>query len=363
MGIYIYILVSIIIGHILIKKFKPESFELPYIIFISLQLIIISSLRNISVGQDTSVYVERFNIISNYTWKDIFSLREIVDFEIGYITLNKALSLFIFNDQVFLSIISLILISSISIYIYQRSDLIWMSLFLFVTLGFFGESMNLFRQMIAISILLPSIRCIEKREIFKFTLFVLVASLFHLTAISFFIIYPLSMLKINKNYLIGLLVFAVSLFMFSDKIIYWGMHLLGYQEYSVNLGEGSGVGMIFMLSFFLFLALIYRKPTVICSKGNQLNYTSDSISFDIYINILVVAIMINILAINFALAGRVMLYFTIHNIILLPKVISSIDNRRNRIFVSLIILSGVSYYYIFKLLVDDGSGVVPYLFM
>ena len=357
MGIYISILVFIIVLQIILKKTKLANIRALFVGIVSLVLILFSALRSVDVGQDTSVYVERFKIISESSWKQLVDLKDVVDFEIGYIIFNKVISIISANEHIFLLIVSSIIIVSTSLYVYRKSDIVWLSLFLFVALGFFGETMNIMRQMIAIAILLPSIKFIEERNIFKFTILVAIASLFHLTAFSFLIIYPMSLIKINKKYYIGIVVSIALLYVYADAIIFWSMKLLGYQDYLVNIGEGSGLGMISMLIFFLVLGLYYRQNL----SNSELSDTNIK-SYDVYINILVVAIFINTIAIHFALAGRVMVYFTFHNIILLPKIIKTIDNKWQKVIVSGVIILGITYYFVFKLLVDDGSGVVPYLF-
>lgn len=73
--------------------------------------------------------------------------------------------------------------------------------------------------------------------------------------------------------------------------------------------------------------------------------------------------MLNVLALDFAMIGRAMLYFTIINIVLIPNLISAMQYRNNRLIVTSAIVISFLWFYYFVLMQTDAGGIVPYIFM
>lgn len=352
MFIYILNLLAVCFWAVLITSLKIKNKAMVFLVIISIQIFLLSALRHINVGADTGVYVRRFSIIADTYWGSIFDLSEVVDFEIGFIILNKLIGTVYDNERFFLVIISAIIIFSISKYIYKNSKIAWLSFFLFIALGFWGSSINVLRQFIAIAILLPTIKHVENRNLFKFVFHVIIASFFHISALAFFVIYPLSKIKITRLYITLIIIVGIITNFFAPNLLNYVIDFFGYQQHADRIGEGSGTGMLVMLIMITIAALIYRKSAI--RKGE---------SYDIYIHILLVGLLLNILALNFDLAGRAMIYFTIHNIILIPNILYSINKKIDRFVGIYIVLVGTLYFYFFRLLPSDVSSVVPYMFM
>ncbi|WP_381426383.1 EpsG family protein [Sporosarcina thermotolerans] len=344
-------LVMIFLWALFITTTIKKNKDLIFIILISTQLILLSLLRDLNVGADTAVYVNRFHIIAQTAWERIFQLSDIVDFEIGFIILNKLIGIVWENESFFLAVTSSIIILSISKYIYKNSKIVWLSFVIFIAFGFWGMSLNTLRQFIAIALILPSIKYIKSRDLIKFVIHILIASFFHISALSFLIIYPLFKMKINKFYITLVICIGVAVNLFSTKIIYFLMGIFGYHLYVGRVGNGSGTGMLLMLSLIAIAALLYRRSAI--RNGED---------YDLYIHILIVSILLNILALDFNLAGRAMIYFTIHCIILIPNIIYTIKPKMDRSVGIYIVLLGAMFYYLIILTTDVGS-VVPYQIM
>ena len=74
-----------------------------------------------------------------------------------------------------------------SILIYKYSNSVWMSVFLFYSLGYFGASMNTIRQCIAMTIIFLAYHFILENKIKLFLISVILATTFHKTAIVFLV--------------------------------------------------------------------------------------------------------------------------------------------------------------------------------
>lgn len=351
MTVYILNIFSVFVWSGILALSKTKKRELILVLILSFQLVLLSTFRSNTVGSDTINYINRFFIISATDWKYIYDLRDVVDFEEGFIIFNKIIGTLSSNRTVFLAINSAIIVFSVADFIYKKSPNIFLSFLVFIGLGFWGDSMNILRQMLALAILLRSLKYIEEKQLFRFVFLVIVASTFHISALSFIIVYPLSLLKINRVYLITMITLGVSVYLLADKIIIYLLNFFGYQQHFSSIGTSSGGGMIVMLIMFAIAALYVRKVAI--QKHDD---------FDLYIHLIFIGILLNILAIDFALAGRSMIYFTIHNIILIPKILDSISKDFDRYIGTFIIILGILYFYLFILLKVDGSGVVPYIF-
>lgn len=111
--------------------------------------------------------------------------------------MNKIIGLIFENPQAILIITSLIILTGYALFIYKNSKMVWLSVFLFFTLGYFGAIMNTIRHQIAIVILLFSYNYIRENKFIKFIGIVLIAPLFHNTAIIFLVAYPISKCKFS----------------------------------------------------------------------------------------------------------------------------------------------------------------------
>lgn len=352
MVVYIINLLSVFFWHILTQMTRLKDREKIFIGIITLQLFILSAFRDFSVGADTYNYINRFTIIANTSWNNIPNLPEVLDFELGFIILNKLFSLLTTSPRIYLLSINLIILLGVAKFIYNNSKIYWLSYFLFIGMGFWGDSLNILRQFLAVVILLNSIEDIKNNRLVTFIVRVLIASSFHNSALFFIIIYPISKMRINKKYYFSFVVSTIFVYLFSGRILNFLLLNFSYGNLSRSLGMGSGSGMLILLIGILFLTLLFKKDFLSKIKNPQ-----------VYIHILTVAILLNILALEFGIIGRMMIYFTSFNIILVPNVIFSIYSEEYTFFSKYFFIIVVSYYYIFRVLVIDASNVVPYIFL
>ena len=134
-----------------------------------------------------------------YATQGANSLKELMDFrfEIGYVLLVKAISLLTNNPNYMFVIISFITLFGICVFVYKYSSIKWMSILLFISLGFYYTSFNMIRQFIAIAIVMLSYKYLIEKNFLKFFMIVLCASLFHMSALIFIPFYFISRCNFN----------------------------------------------------------------------------------------------------------------------------------------------------------------------
>lgn len=108
----------------------------PYLWLAFMILFFISAFRSIDIGNDTVTYVmmfERFGSSSN-----IFELDTSI--EIGYTMLNKILYLISTNPLILFIITSAFILGAFMNFIYKNSNIVWLSIFLFINLRIYWKS-------------------------------------------------------------------------------------------------------------------------------------------------------------------------------------------------------------------------------
>jgi len=343
MEIYFIMLLLVFIFSFIENKSLQK--KLMFIIFF-----VVSSLRYIYLGADTKNYINYFKYFSTKSFKDLLSDK--LQIERGFAILNKIIGLINNNERYFIVITSIIVLILATKFIYNNSRIPWFSFYLFLSLGYYISSLNILRQMIAILILVNSLDYIRNRDIKKFLLFYVIAVSIHTTAAIFILLYFVYPLKINLKYLGLSLVTCVFLYLFSNKILGFLFSLSAKYDsrYSDNLRAGNGKGMLLMLAGVLFGGYFLEKVKIKKDK----NY--------IFYHMLNISVILQIVSLKFSLFVRVVRYFSIGMIIFIPNIVYKIKGQKMRLLVILITCI-VTCYYLYMILNNDLSNVVPYKFL
>ena len=193
--------------------------------------------------------------------------------------------------------------------IYEDSDSIPLSIILLVFMGYYFCFMNGVRQMLATSILLFSIKYIKQRNIKKFFICILGASLIHLSALIFIPVYFLYTIKWNNKTMIFSIICSYALSSIFSKIMMWIISFTKYNWYldSIYKAERGGIVMILInLAIFIF-SILFNSD-----KKNE-----------IYIKLQCLSVISMSLIGKVPVANRIQWIFGLSSIILLPNVIKS----------------------------------------
>jgi putative Mn2+ efflux pump MntP len=225
---------------------------------------------------------------------------------------------------------------------------------------------------IAVSICIISIRYLEKNNNNKmFIMMILVASTIHSSALVFILLLALSKIKLTDKVVIFYSILCIALF-FLSNIAFMVIGMMSpyyFNKYIQNVGSGSGKGMLLLLS------LIY----IMCyftNKNHNDNLTLDKITVDrhentydyneIWLKMLMIAIAFNILALRLEIAARIMWYFKIGLIYLIPNTVSNVQinvKLRNTIMVfGIITFIAIPVVYYTNSIRIDNFGINPYKF-
>ena len=233
-----------------------------------LPMFLLFVLRFKRVGGDTIGYIEFFEkSVRDYSLFDLITTN-LFEVEKGYKAYVKLLSYITDSYTVYFLITGIITFGTLYRFSLKYTKNPFVFFFLFISLGTYSFFITGLRQSLAITICLWAVDFIKDRKPIKFILAVILASLFHKSAVIFFVAYPLSSIKRYDWILFIYLVLTVVLiigFSFFQNVF---NELLGY-TYNI---EETGNGGIFML-LVLVLTAYSLYVTYDQKDGNKISKT------------------------------------------------------------------------------------------
>ena len=329
------------------NKIKIKSVAL---LFMMVILGTISAIRDISVGTDLTRYIPRYIIISQTSWKNLIFLPSSWSFETGFIYFCKLISFISPDDpKIFIILTSIIVSVGYYFFIKDFSLLPLVSVLIYVSYGYWTNSFNTVRQYVAISILAIALLCWKKNKIALTIVLTIISILLHSTAFVFIIVYFLKDVEFSKRALKLIIVFAALVYFFP---ISWINNILSRTSFAWYItSSGSGESTLLILLAFLFLSY-YLKDQLI-----QIDEHTNT-----WIWMLGFAIFSNVLALKIGLFERVMRYYLICLLVLIPDIVFCFRKKTYYFFVyGSIILAFILYFYFIIMASPESSGnTIPY---
>lgn len=348
---YIYIVYCLILTFL--SKVKYSGIGSKKITFlVGGGLLFLMGLRHKTVGNDVIRYVERYKDIERF-----FTLE--TKTESGYMIFQKILSSLNITAQGFIFTVSLIIVTFFSWFFYKYSKNIGMSFFLHFTIGLFAFTMTGFRQSIAICLTLLAIHLAINKKLIWYILIIIIAMLFHQSAIVFAPVYIIFQIK-KYNFKIVFLFFLAILFIgVFNEIIFTQISSLSGNKYNTqyldNVDE-SRTSFIFIIFSFSLPAITMFLWFLDNVRIRELSRTDMSF----FILSLISCVFI-LLSSQLSLLSRLSYYFSIGIIILLPNTIKNLKNQPvaniSSFFLTLI---AIAYFTVAN--VDGISKIDSYLF-
>lgn len=320
------------------------KFKKLYICLLMVLCIAQSGLRDLSVGADTLNYRDMFYGAGMMSWQEIlefFSDSETVK-DPGYLVFNKLFYIICPSYRMFLIVTAIIFFYSLGKFLerYTTSLVeVMVAIALYQCLFYSFFSITGVRQTLATAILLLSIPYAIDRRFIKFILLVILASTQHQSALIFSLFYILPLLRnslrvqicsVVMYFLIAYVgVTYLSIFLLNTMFDNYAHYLL-QQDY-----EGAKVFLYFM--WFLFVGLLFLKKGI--QKSGENSY--------VFANAVSVAFILTPLILLNPSNMRILQYFSICSLIILPRLCLSFG-RKYLVFVSLSIFLFLSAYTLYR---------------
>lgn len=297
-----------------------------YIWVITLLLILQSGLRHVAVGADTYQYSLVFERVKSLSWAEIFSsVTAYYDFgegkDPGYLVFQKIFQYISGDYQVYLFFVAILFFSALGYFIYKNTRRVSDVLFAFVlysTLFYAMFSITGIRQTLATAAALWGYELIKRKKLLSFLLLILLASTIHKSVLIFIPLYFIRSPKALKYLLICFAMLLPLMFAFSGTIAVFFQSMddtyaaYGYME---NLKPYNYV-ILNMLIFFMGM-LTYK------ASQQQTIYLDTRFW---YAALLLATFFTTQV---FAIHGfmRVIYYFSIFNLLLIPHMITLLARK------------------------------------
>lgn len=378
---FIFFIVTIVISLFaeIIKKENCILF-LFVSILIALPLSFLAGIRTIDIGTDMLVYgAPNFKTAQLYSSFFDYVKNETTSggTEVGYATVNYIVSIFTNNLNVLMFVVSLItLVSFIYASFRFKKELdvsVTLQIIIFFCL-FYGSSLNLMRQTLAVSFIYLSMSYFllerNKPNFLKGSFFLLVAILFHRSAIiivPFIIIFCMDWQEDSfpKNAIKSLLIFVVFIVFFTQFQSFASSYVLKYSRY-LGIGGTSDQaqgGQPFLkalqsslMPLFIIIALLFRsKGNFFRNKiGKQINLSKSFILVIMFLNII-----FQVVSSSNVVVGRIGLFFEIFEPLFIPVTVKfTIPKKARIVFYILICAYLLLAFYIYT--VNGYNSIYPY---
>lgn len=303
------------------KKIQPED------IIIMIVLISISGFRY-EVGSDYTRYLEstqfaikRFNDLNFLFSKDIL---EQYSYEVGYEFLSVIVGRIFNTPYAIFWIVGMLLYIPTIILCRKKTNNCYIAYASFIMLGYFGLSLNIMKQALAMLFVVLFTVCFKEKKYFRSILYGICAISFHTTAIVAVLCIMICFLKLikpNYFYLLLIICFGVVLRFGSELILNVGSNLEFFEKYSTYM-EGESSERISRSFIWIGVLLESLLVITICflSIKNIKKLHRTNKNTDLIIRIVMMGIPFSILGISKYLwiANRFAKYFFVFLIALIP---------------------------------------------
>ena len=334
-------------------KLRKEDFnDKVFLILCCIELILMAGIRGYNIGADTEVYLSAIDYYGKMSASELLRADLIYpfDFEIGYFLLMKLCCLLGFGKTAFLFVVAIITYIPVFLLIKRHSSNAYISLLCYFAFGFFAHSLGLFRQMIAVSILICGLKYVVERKLIKYLAITGVAMTFHTTALVGILLYVLYRVKWHRiiAWIIplefGLLVSGRYLVVLLTKIF---PQYAGYIGGKYDVQGGSYLMLIF-LNFVFIASILFRNR-----EENQ--------SGNILLCALILAIFLQCLGYSMGILGRTVIYFSIYIIIAIPNLIYNAGKTLGQGGREVITLLAIIFLFTLTILsFSEDNYIVPY---
>ena len=308
-------------------------------------LFCISACR-VNVGNDYGEYLEIFNDLH---------LGKHVSTEIGFNLVVYVVQFFFGTGAVAARII-FALFAAVTIYfmlkaLYDQSDWLVFSVFLFMTNGYYFSSMTSVRYYFVLAIALYAMKYVLQGKWLPFIAWIVFAAFFHKSVLLVIPVYFIASLNWKKWHMLLLAGLCVSFIFFED--FYRRIIFIFYPYYEGSIfdnGETSVVNILKSLAVLIF-TLIYYKSVV--EKDRR-------IKFYFYLNL--GGLVLYTFCSFIPEISRVAYYLSVSNIFLIPAVLSKIPSRKQKIVFSVLIAGAFLLYFAMFLYkaYNVEVGLLPY---
>lgn len=293
---------------------------------------------------DHKSYELLFSETSHRTVKNILVHR--VYTERGFLLLNKFISLFTSNADLFMCIESVIFIVLVVIVArkYKNNDFILFFL-LFVNAGIYFQSFNMIRQALAAGIVLIALRLLGNGNIKGYMLVIILATTVHTSSLIMFVVLPLLQLRVNvKN---GLKMTAIGFIVVASigKIVELVQR---YRYAGYSYGMGHGTINAFLVQWTLCIVVVIAIHNRVIDVADKQNI--------VLINSMWIYLIFSFATLSIYQMSRICYFFSTPMLLLVGKAFENLKGKFGIILRLVLVGMLILYSYVWL----SGTGYEPY---
>ena len=303
---------------------------------------------NILVLFVTIVAVLRYNV--GYDYKTYYQIISNGNHELIYLLFSPLSALFAeiavyFNSPQLLFVLFGIPTYALILSSLKKNSLIYsVSVIMFICLCYFN-TLSIIRQALAVAITFYGYSYVKERKFFRYLILVVLASLFHTSAIVALAIYWLPIIQFNKLILAAVAIIALKPLAFS------AMSLLGIYDYylsnDVHIAGGSLI-IFFTFTLYAFCLYLWLQKKDMNNRG--------------LMNIVTIGMLCYVFF-GPHLGSRASLYFEIYLYILLPNLVSRLVVSHKKYVIIIASYTFVCFYLLYlwiPFIKGNVSAYIPY---
>lgn len=303
-------------------------------------LAILSGLRAESVGTDTGTYKELMGYIANGRGEYI---------EKGWLWVNEVVLFWEGGFTALLVVTSILVLGPVAYVIAKASPNPMLSLFFYYSMYLYLNSFNMMRQAVAISFVFLGFYFLTKRKDLYFFLSLLAGCLFHASALVAILYYMFYKVSFKDSLTKWMLVSTLIVGLLAAKASILSLVLGPYAVYL----ESDVFGYRPSIALPLIMTLLLNALYYFVDKTHR--------SVDkIWLKLFMFSVLLTNLTFQLALGTRIVLFFSISQVILFPLYLKNNKiKEKNLVFTLVIVYFSLIF---FKILMNNGSDVFPYKF-
>ena len=309
-------------------EYKPtKKKEYLYISIVTVLMCAMIICRGENVGIDYDwIYRDIFlNINKNVNLGYIFSDANSYRSEPLFVLLNLAIAVVTDSPMVCFAVIGVLIVVLRTVFIAKYSPKAWISVFLYVALGFFSYSMCTVRQELAISMAMFSLPYLLDRKPIPYFAIILASGLMHNSLLMLIPIYFLVLIPPTKKWAIGLYSAGMLIIIiFSNNLL--KIFTSTFKRFSFYSGDLTGGGVyligrnintvIFWIVLLVVAAFFYKRLLAKDPKNMML--------FNLYL----FGTLVMTLTVKNFIFQRVALMLLPYSLILIAEIFDSLDFRK-----------------------------------
>lgn len=319
---------------------------------------LMASLRAVTIGNDTQTYYNLFQRVCSVD--NIFSLSG--RYEVGYLILNRLVGYLTTNFTILLAVVNAIIYFAYYQFIKRYSANKVFSVFLFFTLGMWGQTMNIIRLQLAIAMMIYAFISRDDKKNIRAVLFALLAFSFHRLAIVFWVGLLIPKM-IRKEYYILLTVATLVALVILPQLMALAAHFVPYfgtylSSSSYVIGEvklASLVGVLMRFAVLVVGLYIYRNNCGLFSIEEKENIS-------LQINMVFISFLCMLVSLRFNLFDRCSYFFWVFALSLIPNAINYLRLKNNRLFFIIgVAVVCFAYFVIVNIYRPNWNHIFPYV--